>query len=342
MRAIWFAAAVLAALVGATSCAPHIELPGPRVAAPELNGRYALTDDGYELPVRSWLPQGEPQAVIVGLHGFNDYSNSFDGPGRYWASQGIATYAYDQRGFGQADKAGLWHGGRALAEDLRGVIALVRARHPGTPLYVLGESMGGAVVMTAMAGPGAPKVDGIVLSAPAVWGRSGMNVFERAGLWFFSHTIPWYAVKAGDFGIKRKASDNIEMLRALGRDPLVIKATRVEAIHGLVDLMDAAQAAAAKIDVPTLVLYGEKDEIIPPDSTYRAIGTFTKLGDERRVAVYPEGYHMLMRDLQAEVVLQDIATWIKNPTAPLPSGAEANAVMVLAEHGVRPQLRFQR
>ncbi len=322
------------------SCAPHVELPGPRIGPPALAADHVLTDDGYALPLRAWKPNPKVQAVIIALHGFNDYSNAFEAPATSAARRGIAVYAYDQRGFGQSDRTGLWHGGRTLAEDLRDVVEVVRARHPGKPLYILGESMGGAVVMTAMAGPGAPEVDGIILSAPAVWGRSGMNPFERIGLWFFSHTVPWYAVKAGDWGVKRKASDNIEMLRALGRDPLVIKATRVDAVHGLVDLMDAAQDAAPAIDVPTLVLYGEKDEIIPPDSTYRTLGKLTRLGEERRVAIYPEGYHMLMRDLQAEVVLNDIAAWVKNREAPLPSGAETNAVVVLAEHDVTPQLRF--
>lgn len=334
-----FLVAALAAVLAA--CAPHVELPGPRIGQPALNGKSVLTEDGYLLPLRAWIPNPHhPEAVIIALHGFNDYSNSYAESGKYWAARGIVTYAYDQRGFGRADRTGLWHGSRALAEDLRSVVEVIRRKHPGLPVYIVGESMGGAVVMTAMADPKAPEVDGIILSAPAVWGRAGMGPIERIGLWFFSHTVPWYAVKAGDWGVRRRASDNIEMLRALGRDPLVIKATRIEAIHGLVDLMDAAQQAAPKLEVPTLVLYGEKDEIIPPDSTYRTIGTLVGLGDERRVAIYPEGYHMLMRDLQAEVVLNDIAAWIKDRNAPLPSGAEANAVIVLAEHGISPQIRF--
>ena len=58
--------------------------------------------DGAELPMRIWLPpnQQKPKAVILAVHGFNDYSNAFDMPGRWWAKHGIATYAYDQRGFG--------------------------------------------------------------------------------------------------------------------------------------------------------------------------------------------------------------------------------------------------
>jgi len=324
----------------AGGCAPYVHGPGADLARPALNGSQVVTADSRTLPLRSWLPEGRPEAVIVALHGFNDYSNAYADAGRYWAGRGIATYAYDQRGFGAGADAGYWHGGERMAADLVQVIALVRERHPGTPLYVVGESMGGAVAMVAAAkaNPHPLAVDGLVLSAPALRGREAMNVFERAGLWFFSHTVPWYTVSGSDLPFKIKASDNVEMLRALGKDPLVIKQTRVDAVHGLVDLMDAANDAAARLDLPTLVLYGENDEIVPPEPTYRMIGRLTGLGEERRVAIYPEGYHMLMRDLQAEVVLEDIATWVKNQRAPLPSGAEANATMLLADWGITPGL----
>lgn len=329
--------ALLALLLSLGACAPHVELPGPRIGGALMTDSFVYTNDGAALPVRSWLPEGEPRAVIVALHGFNDYSNSWEAPGRTWAKMGLATYAYDQRGFGKTDHHGLWHGGQTLAEDLKDVIFLVRKRHPGKPVYVAGESMGGAVAMIAMAGPTPPSVDGIILSAPAVWGRSTMNVFEQAGLWFFSHTVPWFMVSGKGLGIK--PSDNVDMLRALSKDPLVIKETRVDAVHGLVDLMDAAQAAAADIKVPTLVLYGEKDEIVPPEATYKMIAKLSDLGQRQRLAVYPKGYHMLMRDLQAEVVLKDVASWVTDRRRQLPSGSEQRAAEMLAQREIAPGRR---
>src|SRR3546814_14828012 len=64
-----------------------------------------------------------------------------------------------------------------------------------------------------------------------------MPVHQRAALWLSARLFPSARLSGRGLGIQ--ASDNIEMLRALGRDPLFIKETRVDAIHGVVNLMDA-------------------------------------------------------------------------------------------------------
>jgi alpha-beta hydrolase superfamily lysophospholipase len=213
-----------------------------------------------------------------------------------------------------------------LAPILEGADAAqaLRARYPESPLYLLGDSMGGAVVLAALGGPTPPPHDGAILVAPAVWARSTLPLTHRIGLWIGAHTLPW--LKLSGRGLKIQASDNIEMLRELGRDPLVIKETRIDAIHGLVDLMDAALAAAPRIESPALLLYGAKDEVVPEAPSLQLWQDLPVDARERqRRALYENGWHMLLRDLEAEVVLDDIAAWIADPRAPLPSGAEALA-----------------
>jgi len=325
------AALLLSLLLG--GCAAQFHLPGPPVVAAAFDHDHWQAPDGVRLPVRAWLPPGPPFAVVLAVHGMNDYSHSFDGPGKALAARGIAVYAYDQRGFGQGPHPGYWSSGQAMAADLRTAAALVAGRHPGVPLYLLGESMGGAVVMVATAGRPPPEVAGIILSAPAVWGRDTMNVFERAALWLAYQVAPGWELTG--HGLEIQPSDNIEMLRQLSRDPLVIKATRTDAIEGLVDLMDQAVAAAPFIHLPTLVLAGAKDEIIPADPTWRTVATLPGLGSTQRAALYPNGYHMLLRDLQAATVVDDVAAWIADPAQPLPSGADRRANEELARRHQR-------
>jgi len=323
--------AALAALVLFTlaACVADLRPAGPPVEAPALAGAVWRAADGADLPLRVWAPAGAPRAVLLAVHGMNDYSNAFDAPATALAGRGILTYAFDQRGFGAGPHPGLWAGAATMQADLRALVALLGLRHPGLPLYVLGESMGGAVAVTALAGPPPPGVAGVILSAPAVWGRDSMGWGQRAALWLARALVPGLTLSGR--GLEILPSDNIEMLRALSRDPLVIKETRVDAIDGLVDLMDEAAAAVGRLELPVLLLYGAHDEVIPADPMWAAAGRLPQTGTGRqRVAYYPQGWHMLLRDLGAARVTDDVAAWIDQSSAPLPSGADRAAVAEMA------------
>ncbi len=312
--------------------------PGPGPTEPRLEladaqtGRF-VTADGLALPLRSWQPNPHaPTAVLLALHGFNDYGGAWRTPAPAWAEQGIAVYAYDQRGFGGAPGRGLWPGTAALTADLRAAAALLRRRHPGVPLYLLGESMGGAVLLAA-AGEAQARdrplpADGLILAAPAVWARDTQPWYQRAALWLGATFFPW-ATPSGE-GLDIRPSDNVEALIALGRDPLVIKRTRIDAIAGLVDLMDAALAAAARVELPLLYLYGAQDELVPKAPSLAAWRALPNTGEGQRLAYYPEGWHLLFRDLQGATVTDDVAAWVRDPQAPLPSGADRRAEARLA------------
>ena len=217
-----------------------------------------------------------------------------------------------------------------LTADLAAASRLLHSRHPRLPLYLLGESMGAAVIMAGLASGNRPTSDGIILAAPAVWGRKTMNPLMRAALWIGAHTVPWLRVSGR--GLKIRPSDNIEMLRALARNPLVIRETRIDSLYGLVNLMDAALAAAPHLQGRTLILYGANEELIPGRSVDSLLQRLPE-NSERRIAHYKKGFHMLLRDLGAAKVLRDVAAWINSPDAPLPSGAD----LVQRQLGVMPQ-----
>ncbi|MBK1666380.1 alpha/beta hydrolase, partial [Rhodospirillum rubrum] len=336
-------AALVAGLLGLAACAPALAPSGPP------NGRAAMTTlsfrarDGIVLPLRSWEPaQGPVRAEILALHGFNDYSGAFETAGPALAARGIAVHAYDQRGFGTAPGRGLWPGGDILVRDAREAIATLHARHPERPLYVLGESMGGAIAITALTGPGAPRdlVAGLVLSAPAVWGRDTMPWSYRAALWLASRVVP--GLRLSGKGLKRYPSDNLPLLYRIAEDPLWIRATRTDAMRGVVDIMDQAYARAGALGGPVLMLYGLNDQIIPAKPIREVARRLPGEPPLQRLAVYPEGWHLLTRDLQAEVVLDDIAAWIANPAAPLPSRAEERAGAFLKGELTSMEERDQR
>jgi len=318
------AAVLLAALTAlAAGCSPYLYPHGPETQNAALQADAVIMRDGARLPLRRWGDRTDPSAVILALHGFNDYSNAFDGAGEGWAADGILTYAYDQRGFGRAPHRGRWAGVETLTSDLYQVAMVLKARHPDKPLIVVGESMGGAVALTASAAYPDMPADRMVLSAPAVWGRETMPGWQRAMLGVLANTLPWLEVSPRH--IRRKPSDNVPMLRALGRDPLVIKRTRVDAIWGLVNLMDSARAAAPGLRHPAMILYGENEDILPSETWRSMIATLPENG-KWRLRLYDKGFHMLLRDLNAAAVIADISRYALTGEAAAPDREARNAL----------------
>jgi alpha-beta hydrolase superfamily lysophospholipase len=280
--------------------------------------------DGARLPYRAWLPDREPEAVVLALHGFNDSRDAWEYPAPAFTAAGVAVYAPDQRCFGEAPGRGFWPGTEALVADAAEMVRLVRALHPGVKLVLMGESMGAAVLMVLATGKLAPQDVSYVLIAPAVWGRARMNFVLSGALWLAVALLPGMGLTRGPVQIT--ASDNREALIRLSTDPLTIRRTRVDALGGLVNLMDAALAAAPRMRVPGLVLYGGKDELVPKAATATTWRALPRGGaDGPRIAYYPEGYHLLLRDHDRAVPIGDIVAWLRDPSAALPSGAERAA-----------------
>ena len=142
-----------------------------------------------------------------------------------------------------------------------------------------------------------------------------------AGMWFFAHTIPW--MPAGPTSIDFKPTDNPKTIKKLQNDPLMLHQPRFDMGYGLVDLMDAARDAAEHVTVPYMVLHGEGDRLVPRRPIKTAIEVLPPRGDSK-LAVYKNGYHLLMRDKEGPMVSADIAAWISNhqaacPRAPTPT-----------------------
>jgi acylglycerol lipase len=278
--------------IGAPLDATSVPAPTPHLMAA----------DGTALALSEW-PADQPRAVILAVHGYGDYGPSTFAPAaEFWAGQGITTYAYDQRGFGRNASFGRWPGAAALVADLAAVTQQIRARHPCLPVIVAGHSMGGGVVLAAAT---ELDTDGLILAAPAIWGGAEMNPLHRLAAWGAAAVMPERRF-TGEGVIRIQASDNIEMLRALGRDPRYLRPPSAREMFGLVRVADMAEAAAASVDPPALLLLGEKDEIVPNDRVRRV---FAHLTGPSQVIAYPEGWHMLFRDLQAEQVWRDVADW---------------------------------
>lgn len=293
--------ALLLATLLLTACAGGPKGP----VAPLAPVDFTLTGEtGPGALIRWTAPEIEPRAVILAAHGYGDHARStWAAPAAFWAGNGVITYGYDHRGFGR-NQRGEWPGAETIIADVAAAAAAVRARHPDLPLIVLGHSMGGGAVAAAAGEGRLAGVDGIILAGPAVQ-SSDIGPILRAATWTTALAAPdkrW----SGDGIVEFQASDNIDALRALAADPLYLGEPSAREFLGLVRIMDRAADAAGEIAAPMLLLYGAKDELVP-ETPVREV--FDRVPTEKDFIYYPDGWHLLFRDIQREAVWRDVLDW---------------------------------
>jgi acylglycerol lipase len=348
--------AMIAFVLALSACAPLQQgaLTLDRPEAPGFAGGWFTSFDGARLGLDSYAPRAragaglgpcdsgsgivvstgadacaasaeiyraEPDVVIIAVHGMNDYAGTFKSAAAWWSANGAAVYAYDQRGFGRSPGWMIWPQHEVMRRDLATAVSVARQKHPQAKVAVVGESMGGAVAITAFAEDERPDADALILSAPGLRGWQTLPWLYGASLWVSSHVRPdWIVVPPK--GVRVVATDNNAKLREMWFNPLVQKSNRIDSVYGVVSIMEEADNKIVQLpgDVPTLMLYGAKDEVILPDGVKRAA---EKMPAHIRTAYYANGYHLLLNDLQAETVWRDILAFIRAPGNQLPSGAPA-------------------
>jgi acylglycerol lipase len=281
--------------------------PGARLrrGVPSLHPDALITGDAVRLPLTSWHPE-EPAAIMLGLHGYGDYRRAFRLAGPWLAARRIALFAYDQRGFGETESRGRWPGAGELVQDLAEAVLLLRERYPDLPLYLLGESMGGAVALAGLGRGEVTEVDRLILAAPAVRGRVPLRDLHDLALRLGALALPWLAV-----ALRRGARPWLEAGEAarLADDPLILRQISLGSYDGLIELADLASEQPVVAMPPTLLLYGELDATIPRV----AIDDLASGLDNLTTRFYPERHHLLLHEKDVAALLDDCLAWLAQP-----------------------------
>jgi alpha-beta hydrolase superfamily lysophospholipase len=146
--------------------------------------------------------------------------------------------------------------------------------------------------------------------APAVWNKRDMPWYARVGLAVIAHT--WRSLEFSGRSLDRSPTNDPVALQRLREDPLVIHKTRADVLWGIANLMDAVTDEPSHIEMPVLILYGGHDEIVPPIAVCSWLATLDPSAPWQ-YAFYPEGWHLLTRDLNADTVRADLAAWLATP-----------------------------
>lgn len=265
---------------------------------------HVATRDGTTLLIRHWpVPDGEPWATMLLVHGLAEHSGRYEHVGAQLSEAGIDAHAYDQRGFGASG------GPRAsverwsqLHDDLEERLAGLRSRAPSTPLVLYGHSLGGLVSLGYVL-DGRAQPDLLVLSAPAIgasiplWQRVLVGSLRRVtpGLLLSNRLDP--QVLSSDAEVRaRYMSDPLNQLRST-----------VRFAHAAFGEQRRVAGGLDRLSLPTLVVHGAEDRLVP---THTSAVLDRRPGVTRRV--YAETRHELHNEPVGRQVVDDIVDWIRD------------------------------
>ena len=268
--------------------------------------------DGIPLFYQAWLPRlARPHAVLINLHGLGDHSGLYPTLAGHFPSRNIALYSYDMRGNGRSPgQRAYLRNWKEYRGDLHAFISLVREWETDTPLFLLGNSLGGLVVLEyALHRP--QGLAGVIAAAPPL-GKLGVPPLLMALGRAMSRIIPRLSLRVG------------MDLTGLARDPAVVEAVVSDPLfhrRGTARLSTEVTAAIARVQagagdlaVPLLILHGSADRMVPPGGSR---DFFAKVRHpDRQFREYPGAYHGLFADTGYREVLQDVEQWITAHTPP--------------------------
>ncbi len=269
---------------------------------------------GIRLHLRSWEAAEPHRAVLAICHGFNSHSGQYAWVAEQVAAHGLAVMAIDLRGRGRSEGERFYV--KDVADyvfDIRGMIAIVKERYPGLPIYLLGHSAGGVVSCTFALDHG-NEIDGLICESFAF--QMPAPGFVLSAIKGLSHVAPHLGVltlKMKDFTRDPVALATLEAdpLTADESQPAATVAALVRADERLHDNFD-------KITIPLLILHGTDDRA----TVFRGSEFFHEHAgsEDKTFKLYEGHYHDLLNDVGKENVLADILGWIEArlPTADLP------------------------
>lgn len=262
---------------------------------------------GLDLHAQAWLPDIQPRSVIVIAHGLGEHGGRYAELAAELVAREYVVYAVDHRGHGRSA------GPRANIERFAHVVSDFSAfagraarQHPGAPVYLLGHSMGGAVAF-ASALRLQDSVRGLVLSAPALGTDQVVSAVQQTVARVLSAVAPNVGVMALP---PSAVSRDPQVVRDYEADPLVHhKSVPARTLVELLDAMRGFPAQAPRLRLPTLILHGTADSLVPVSATrpvYQAIGA-----RDRTIKYYEGLFHEVFNEPERAQVVDDLVRWLE-------------------------------
>ena len=260
---------------------------------------------GLQLYAQCWRPEGEAKATLAIVHGFGEHSGRYGNVVNWFVPKGYAAYAFDLRGFGRSPgQRGHINSFAEFRQDVKAFLQWVQSQQPGKPLFLLGHSLGGLIVLDYVLHY-ADGLAGVIASGPLLDSHLFPLLVALAKV--LARVWPRFTLdsKLDATALSRDAA----VVQAYASDPLVHSLGTPRLGTELLKTIEWTQAHAADMKVPCLIVHGGGDRLIPPEGGRIFFEKMTLADKERHE--YEGYYHEVYNDVGKERVLADVQAWVE-------------------------------
>lgn len=295
----------------------------PPSARPALTPSGWISHDGKTMPWQSWeVPAGTvPRGVVIAVHGLSGAKSDFWYLGQELPKRGYTVYAYDLRGQGNdpvVSERGDISGQKAWQRDLATFHALVKRKHPKTPVFWYGESLGSLIALHTAANLLGNRADpkGLILASPVAGLRQTISGFQRFLLETAAKLSPRTRYTLGELaGVDEKkiqVTSHSTHGSQMAVTPHHISAFSLRLLTTIGALLDANPRAAHRLKMPVLFLASPNDVLSSADQIQTLFAEVRSR--DKRLLWYSRSYHLLLHDVQRAEVVKDVAQWLEKHT----------------------------
>ena len=277
-----------------------------RFCAGEILGRGRVS-----LYWRSWLPVDDPTAVVVMAHGGLEHGGRYQHVANRFATAGLATFAIDFRGHGRSGgRPGQIERMAHRVDDLDRIVQYACGRHAGTPLFLLGHSLGTMVTLGYIINR-YTTVSGVVLSGTGI-DVSGISGFQAIVARILSEMVP-------NLGLIRLDSAGIScdpaVVERYDTDPLVFRGkVPVRTAAELIASANRVRSSLDSITLPLLIVHGGADIVASPAGAQMIFDRASSI--DKKLTIYDGLYHEILNEPEKDDVISDVVEWISARSTP--------------------------
>ncbi|MDY7019044.1 MAG: alpha/beta hydrolase [Chloroflexota bacterium] len=255
-----------------------------------------------------WLPEKDPEAVLLIVHGVCEHSGRYTNLVDYFVPKGYAVCSFDHRGHGKSEGLqGYVERFLDYVIDLKTFFDIVCGEHSDIKILLVGHSMGGTIA-TAYAVHHQHELAGLILSGAHLKAGSSSPASPTAAV--MARVLSSVLPKVGGPVLDASAiSQDEAVVDAYVNDPLVYHGRlRVRLGAELNKTMQKLPSQVVEINLPILIMHGTADHIADPKGSqmlYERVGS-----KDKTLKLYERFYHNIFDEPGHKQVFADMETWL--------------------------------